>query len=111
MDDPAHMPELADDPAAGLMDLLDHRLPGLGLRVVPDAGRKRRAHALLADSGRFGNDQAGTGALGIIFAHDRRWHMLHRRAAAGEGGHEHAVRGLYGTNGDWIEQCGQDGIP
>jgi len=103
MDDAAHMPELTDDPATGLMNALDNGLPCFGLRVIPDTRRKRRAQALLADPGRFGDDQAGTGALGIIFAHDRRRDMFHGRTAAGEGSHEHAVRSLNGANGDRIK--------
>jgi len=103
MDDAAHVPELADDPAAGLMDLFDHRFPGLGLRIVPDTRGKRGAQSLLADPGRFRNDQAGPRALRIIFAHDRGGDMFHGRTAAGEGCHEHAVRGLDGANGDRIK--------
>ena len=93
------------------MHLFDHRFPRLGLRVVPDAGSEGCAQALLADTGRFGNDHARARALAIIFAHDRSGDKFHGRTTAGERGHEHTVLGLDGANGDRIEQCGQDGIP
>ena len=111
MHDPAHMPQLTDDLATGLMDLFDHRFPCFGLLVVPDAGRERSAQALLADSGGFRDYQTGAGALAVIFSHDRGGHKVDRRAAASEGGHEHAVLGFDSANGDRIEQCGQDEIP
>ena len=110
MDDTAHVPKLADDLAAGLMDLFDNRFPRFGLRVIPDARREWCAQALLADPGGFGDDQAGARALAVIFTHDRSGNIFHRRTAAGERGHEHAVLGLDGADGDRIEQCGQDGI-
>ena len=103
MNDAAHMPELADDPATGLMDLFDNGFPCFGLRIVPDTGGKGSAQALLADARRFRNDQPGTGALRIIFAHDRCRHMLHGGTAPGEGSHEDAVRGFDGANGDRIK--------
>ena len=66
MDEPAHVPQLGDDPAARFMDRGRNRLPSIDLGVVPQARRVGPAETLAADSGRFTDDQAGGGTLAAI---------------------------------------------
>ncbi|MGF7178501.1 hypothetical protein [Azospirillum doebereinerae] len=47
MDDAAHMPQLGDDPAAGLVHLVCHPAPTHDLFGGPDAGGVGPAEALL----------------------------------------------------------------
>ena len=63
----AHVPQLQDDPSARVMDSLRHGFPCCDLRVGPDAGRRWPAKAFLANAGCFGDDQACTAALAVIF--------------------------------------------
>ena len=88
---PAHMPDLRDDTAAGVMHRLRCRLPCGDLRVAPQARRERPAKALLADPGSLADDQAGRGALGIILRHQWGRDMLAGRAAARQRRHQNAV--------------------
>ena len=76
MDQPAHVPQLRDDPPAGVMHGVGDRLPALDLRVVPQAGRIRPAEPFAADPGRFGDDQPGARALRIIGRHQRVGHRF-----------------------------------
>ena len=69
MNDPSHMPKLQDDPAASVMDGAGRLLPAFGLLGIPDARCRGPAQALAADAGCFADDQAGAGALRIIFGH------------------------------------------
>ena len=110
VDQPAHMPDLADDLAARVVHRLHDRPPRIDLRVGPDARCERPAQALLADAGGLGEDQPGAGALGVILGHDRGRHVLAGGAAAGERGHEDPVLRLDGADADRVEQ-GRHGLP
>ena len=99
MDQPAHVPQLGDDLPPAAWTALGHRLPALDLGLGPQARRIRPAEAFAADAGRFGDDQAGAGALGIIFGHDRRRHRLLGGAAAGQRRHPDAVLEAQRTDG------------
>ena len=104
MDDPAHVPELAEDPPARLVHRLDDRLPRLPLLLGPDAGRIGPAEALAAHSGRLGDDQAGARALAIIFGHQLGRHMLAGGPAAGQRRHDDSVGAEHGAQLDRVEE-------
>ena len=82
MDEPAHVPELGDDPPAGSWTASITGFQPLDLLFVPQAGRIGPAEAFAADPGRFGDDQAGAGALGVIVGHERRSATASRPARA-----------------------------
>ena len=88
----AHVPELQQDAAAGLVHRARHQLPAFDLLGRPDARRVRVADAHRRDAGRFGQHQAGAGALAIVFGH----HGVRHAAGTGPGprqrGQHHAVR-------------------
>jgi hypothetical protein len=110
MDHAAHVPELGDHAAPGLVERLGHRLPPFDLLCGPQARRIRPAKAFAADAGGFGNDQPGAGALGIVLGHDRRGHAIAPGAATGEGRHQDAVGGRDGAKRERLEQgieCGR----
>jgi hypothetical protein len=85
------MPQLQDDPAASLVHGVGGQFPAFHLRVVPDAGRVRVAHALGRDRRGLGDDQAGIGALAVVLGHQRIGHAAFTGAAARERGHDDAV--------------------
>ena len=88
----AAVPELADDQPATGMDCIGDQAPAGNLLIRPDAGGEGVAAALWRNDGAFGNDQAGTGALGVVLGHHRRRHVAGVvAAAAGERRHDDAV--------------------
>ncbi len=91
MGDSADMADLQPDP------------PGLGVHGVGDpapprdllgrvnAGRVDVALAVRPDLGRFGDDQAGAGALGIVERREAAWHTVPAGAIAGERCHHDPI--------------------
>ena len=104
MHDPAHVPELGDDAAAGAVHGLDDPSPRGHLFGRPEPRRAGPAQPLLRNTGGFGDDQSSAGALCIVLGHDRGGHVGPRAAPAGERGHEDAVGRIDGTDRDGIEQ-------
>ena len=86
-----NMPQLADNLAAGGVHGVGHQLPARHLFVSPDAGRQCIAAALLRDIGRLADDQAGAGALGVVFGVQRVRHAIVAHAAARQRCHHDAV--------------------
>ncbi|MDT4857224.1 hypothetical protein FQZ97_916390 [compost metagenome] len=64
-----HMPELQDDVPATLAHSLCHLAPASDLCRTVNAGSEAVALALAANLGGLGDDQAGTGALGVVIGH------------------------------------------
>src|SRR5262245_17773809 len=62
----ADMPELREDVPAGFVHGVSGKLPSLGVAVRENTGREDIALGLFADVGRFRNDEACRGALGVI---------------------------------------------
>ncbi len=88
----ADVPELQHDLAALGVDGVRHLLPGGDLLVVEDAGRPGVAAPFLGDVGRFRDDEAGAGALAIVFDMHVLGHAVARRPAAGQRRHHGPVR-------------------
>ena len=107
MADRADMPELAKDAPTGIVNRIGHRFPAFDLVFGKDAGGPGIALPLLADLGRFADDQACTRPLRII---ERMQSGLLVRfrfgAAAGERGHEDAVGRFESADGHGVEQGG-----
>jgi hypothetical protein len=114
--DAADVPELQEDAAAlgvhGGGDLLPTRdllvrVDARGVRVTMAAGR---------DCGGLGDDQAGAGALGVVFGHQVRRDVGTFGPATGQRGHQDAVRERERTDlkrreerGHWREDRGREG--
>ena len=76
------MPELQENPGAGAMHGLHHRLPALHLIGRVDAGRIRIAHAARRDLRRFGDEEPRRGALAVVKGRQLRRDVAGARAAA-----------------------------
>jgi len=86
------------------------QLPAFDLGVGPDARSIGIADAHGGDRGGFGDDQAGGGALGVIFGHQGIRHPAFVGAAAGQGRHDDAVGKLEIAHLDGLEQKGHKGL-
>ncbi len=106
-----HVPELGGDAAAGLVDRRRDGPPGRDLLRIPQARRIRPAQALLADAGGFGDDQAGTGPLGVILGHQRRRHVLPRGPPPGQRRHDDPVRRRDGAERMGSSRLGIEVLP
>ena len=71
----ADMPQLQEDPAAGLVHGVGHQAPAVDLLPAVDAGRPGVALALHRDLCRLRDDQPGRGALGVVTGVQRRWNV------------------------------------
>ena len=91
MDEPAHMPQLAEDPSARFVHRLRDRFPGLDLLAAPDARRVRPSQPLPADAGCFGEDESRAGALRVIGPHQLGRHMFACGAAPGQRRHQRPI--------------------
>lgn len=104
MHQPAHVPKLQRDTAAGRVHRRRDRLPALDLRIGPDARRAREAAALAADARGLADDQASAGALCVVVRHERRRHMVARGAAPRQRCHEDAVGCRDAADANRVEQ-------
>ena len=117
MDEPAHMPELRDDLPAGVMHGVGHLRPAPDLLFVPQTGRVRPAETFAADPGRFGNDEAGARALGVISGHKLVGHSLPTGPRPSQRRHHNSIGEIYRTDRERVEQGGHsktfrcDGTP
>nr|GEZ30768.1 hypothetical protein [Tanacetum cinerariifolium] len=89
--EPAHMPELTNDFAAGRVYGIGDGAPASDLRFAPDPGGCRIAAPLGRDVGGFGDDQPGGGALGVVGGMQFTGHAVFFVAAAGDGRHDDSV--------------------
>jgi len=87
----AAVPELAVDAPACGVDSVGNPPPARDLVLPPDARPVNDALALLGDRRAFSDDQASVGALGIIFGHQRRRHIVIAGARARHCRHPDAV--------------------
>ena len=95
MADPAHMPQLDHDLAAFGVHRIGYLFPCGNLPFGVDARRFDVPFAFGADLGRFGDDDPGPGALCVVFdVHIADFAGVVIGAAAGQRGHNNAVRGL-----------------
>ena len=90
--DAADVPELQENAAALGVHGGGDLLPAGDLLVGIDAWGVRVAMAAGRDCGRLGDDQAGAGALGVVFGHQVRRDVGTFGAATGQGGHQDAIR-------------------
>ena len=107
--DTANVPQLQENAPASAVHGLGDVMPAAHLLVVPDAGRVGVADAHRADRCRFAENQAGTGALHVVFGHQRIGHTAFIGTAAGQRGHDDAVGQLYVAQLDRIEKRGHNG--
>ncbi len=91
MRDASDMPELDEDAAAALMHAIGDLAPARHLLLRVDAGGVLIALALLRNLARLGHQQAGGGALPVIFDRQRARHQACDRAVARQGRHHQAV--------------------
>ena len=88
----AAMPELANDQAAFAVHGRSDSAPAGNLRSGPDARCVRIATGLRRNDGAFGDDQAGTGALGVIQGRQSaRYKARVIGTATRQRGHDNAV--------------------
>ena len=88
------------------MHFVGDRLPRLNLFIGPYAGSRRPAQAFLGDARCFGDDEAGVGALSVIFGLQLgNRHMLVDASASGQGCHQDAVRRTDRAKVDGIEKA------
>jgi hypothetical protein len=103
MGDPADVPQLQEDLAAGAVDGFGDVGPAAYLIVGPDARGVRVADAHRRDRSGFAEDQAGRGALYVVLGHQRVRHSAFVGAAAGQRGHDDAVGQFQVAQFDRIE--------
>ena len=107
--DPADVPQLGGDQAAGLVHGVGDPAPAGDLLVAVDAGGVHVALALGADLGALGDQQAGARALHVVLAHQVVGHVArHGGAHPGQRGHQDAVVGADGAEGQGLEEGGHD---
>ena len=82
MGDASDMPELDEDAAAALMHAVRDLAPAGDLFFRIDAGGVLITLALLRNLARFGDQQAGGGALAVIFDRKRARHQPCDRTVA-----------------------------
>ena len=111
MDKASHVPELRENPAPRGVHRIDDGFPRLDLPGRPYPRRIGPAQAFTRDAGGFGYDEAGAGALGIIFGHERGRFMRARCARTRQRRHEDAVRDAKGADPQGLEQGWHDGSP
>ena len=99
----AHVPELAQDAPAGIVDGLRHQFPALHLCGRPDARRVGIAHAHGRDGRGLGNDHARRRPLRVILRHHGVGDALRARALAGERSHEDAIGQVPGADADGVK--------
>src|SRR6516165_668009 len=105
MGDPSDMPDLDEDWAAALVHKIGDLAPAGNLLLRIDAGRVLIALALLRDLARFGDQQAGGGALTVIVDREgTRDHAGWHRAVACQGRHHQAIGKRKGTELERLEQ-------
>ncbi len=102
--DAAHVPQLQEDAAALGVDGVGDLLPAGHVRFVVDARGPGVTLALWRDLGGLGDDQAGAGALGIVFGRQFGGHVARLGAAAGERRHDDAVLQLHRTQLHGLEE-------
>jgi hypothetical protein len=81
MGDGAGVPELGDNSATGVVHGVGDPAPSPHLLRAPKTWRVGPAEAVGTDRGGFGDNQAGRGALGIIFSLQRCRHVIDRPGA------------------------------
>ena len=94
----ADVPELQENAPALGVDRGGDLLPTGDLLVGVDAWGIRVAMAAGRDRGRLSDDQAGAGALGVIFGHQVRRDVGPFGATTGQRSHQDAVRQREGTD-------------
>src|SRR6202011_3008113 len=91
MRDAPDVTELKDDVSPALMESIGHLAPAGDLFLRIDAWRVLEALPLLRNLARLANQQAGGGALAIIFDRRRTGHKSCQSAVAGQRRHCRAV--------------------
>ena len=108
--DAADMPDLGEDTAAGLVHGAGDGLPALDLLLAPEAGDIGIADRQGGDGHALADDQAGGGALAVVFGHQGARHMA-GRAGAGEGRHDDAVGQGEVAQADRVEEIRHRPVP
>ena len=92
MGDPAHVPQLQENAAPGLVHGGDHLFPSRHLLRGVDTGRVGVTVAAGRDGGGLRDDQPGGGPLAVILRVHVRGDVALGRPTAGERRHENAMR-------------------
>ena len=104
----AAVPDLQEDAAAGLVYGVGDFFPAGNLGGVVDAGFVPEGGVALDGHGGFGDQQAGTGALGIVGGHQVAGDVAVFGAAAGERRHQDAVGEQQGAGLQRLEEGGHE---
>lgn len=104
MGDTAGMHQLHDDGSTRRMHGIGDPAPARDLLGIEESGDARIAKSIGRGRGALGDDQAGTGALGIVFAHHVIGAIGHDGTAACQRGHDDAVAQTQGAHCDGVEE-------
>src|ERR1035438_10405678 len=102
--DAAHMPDLCKDAPSCPVHRLGHHLPGFDFLRRPDPRHIRIANTLWRNRDALGDDQAGTGTLGIVFDHELRRNVVKRAAEASKRSHNNPIRQMDVADLDGVQQ-------
>jgi hypothetical protein len=91
MGDAPDVPKLKHDMAAGDMNCFGHTFPALDLLSAVNSRSRDVALTLWRDLGRFGNNEPGAGALGVIEGVQLRRHVAGTGTAARKRRHDKAI--------------------
>lgn len=108
MGDPAHVPQLQENAAPGLVHGGDHLFPSCHLLRAVDTGRVGVTVAAGRDGGGLRDDQPGGGPLAVILRVHFRGDMALGRPAPGERRHQDTMRELHGAQLQGIEEIGHE---
>ena len=85
------MPELNAYMTALIMHAIYNLFPAINLLLIIDAGRGRITHRLCGYLRAFSDNQACTGALGVIFGHQLIGEAFFAGSRPGHGGEDDAI--------------------
>ena len=80
-------------------------LPAFNLRLGIDTGLAPEGRIAFDGHGRFSDDQAGRGTLGVILNHHIRGNVISVGTDAGEGGHEDPIGQFTGAHFQGSKKC------
>nr|GEU28220.1 hypothetical protein [Tanacetum cinerariifolium] len=109
--DPAAMPQLHEDLAAGRVHRVGHLAPTAHLRFRINAGRQFEGGGVGRNVGGLGDDQPRRGALAVVGGVERGGYAAVAGAGARDGRHGDAVGKGKVAEGDGVEQSGHGRAP
>ena len=102
---PAHVPELKEDPAAGRMDGLRDQLPAIDLLRRPDARRVRIADAHRCHRRGLRHDQPRRRTLRVVLGHERIGYPSRAGTAPRQRRHDYPIRQMEIADRDRVKKA------